>query len=58
MEVYKYPPTSSWSNLTKRPNKNAEDLDSLVEEVFQAVREKGDQAVFEYTKLFDKVSLQ
>ncbi len=57
MNVYKYPPTSSWFDLSKRPQKNTEDLNSLVEEVFQRVKDEGDQALFEYTRLFDKVSL-
>ena len=41
-------------NLLKRSPNNYTEYEDVVAEIIKSVREKGDQAVFEYTKKFDK----
>ncbi len=58
MQLIAYPPRSEWSELLKRPAASAQSLERAVEEVFTAVRENGDQAVCDFTRQFDGVSLE
>lgn len=52
-----YPERSSWKELLARPALSVEGLYSRVREVIDRVRAEGDQALFEYARLFDKVEL-
>ena len=58
MQLIAYPQRSEWPALLKRPGASAQSLESAVEEVFTAVREKGDAAVRDFTLQFDGVSLE
>lgn len=58
MEQIKYPSPSQWETLLARPTASYESLEPLVREVFNAVAQNGDQAVSDYTKKFDGVSLE
>lgn len=58
MQLIAYPQRSEWPGLLKRPGASAQSLESAVEEVFTAVREKGDAAVRDFTLQFDGVSLE
>ncbi|MCM5662938.1 histidinol dehydrogenase [Galbibacter mesophilus] len=51
------PEQETWAELLKRPTKTVEDIEETVNEVFNEVKTKGDNAVKKYTSLFDGVSL-
>lgn len=55
MELVAYPDRRAWDSLLKRPQADAEAMETLLEEVFAAVRDRGDKALLEYTRKFDKV---
>lgn len=52
------PKKAEWSELVKRPVFEQEDLQKIVDGVFNAIKEKGDQAVLEYTLKFDRATLK
>ncbi|MDA9669873.1 histidinol dehydrogenase [Flavobacteriaceae bacterium] len=53
-----HPLTSEWEKLIERPTASYDDLKDSVLEVFKQVQNRGDEAVLEYTKQFDKIQLQ
>lgn len=57
MKTYLYPEVSDWAYLLSRPTKKAEDLDRIVFEVFEKIKDQKDQALLEFTQQFDKVEL-
>lgn len=57
MEEYIYPLQSEWDKLIERPTASYDDLEDLVSNVFEQIRKRGDDAIFEYTKEFDKVQI-
>jgi len=57
IEVVKFPEEESWAELLKRPALDAKNLNSIVQEVFDAVETQGDEALKAYTNKFDKVDL-
>ena len=57
MQEFINPAPADWEAILKRPTASFKDLESLVEEVFQEVKSKGDQAIVDYTLKFDKVKL-
>ena len=56
MEQFISPKKEAWKALLERPTASYEDLEPLVEEVFEAVKTNGDDAVRRYTKKFDGVT--
>ena len=52
MEEYIYPLKSEWDKLIERPTSSYDDLEDLVSNVFEQIRTRGDDAIFEYTKEF------
>jgi histidinol dehydrogenase len=58
MEIIRYPVKSHWNDLLKRPVFDSRDVDSLVMPILQNVRERGDSALLEYTRKFDRADLQ
>ncbi|WP_109831639.1 histidinol dehydrogenase [Reichenbachiella versicolor] len=52
------PERSEWSDLVKRPELEQQDLQSLVNGVFEDIKKAGDSAVKEYTAKFDKAQLE
>lgn len=54
MILAKNPKKKEWKRLTSRPELKQQNLQQLVDEVFQAIKEEGDRAVLSYTKIFDK----
>ncbi|APD07311.1 histidinol dehydrogenase [Flavobacteriaceae bacterium UJ101] len=52
------PSKEDWKELIKRPVQKSEDLNSLVRTIFDDIKEKGDQAIKEYTQRFDQISLE
>jgi histidinol dehydrogenase len=57
MQNYSNPSRSEWESILKRPTATFEDVESVVVEVFDAVKSKGDQALRDYTQKFDGVSI-
>ncbi len=57
MQKINYPAISEWKDLTIRPIAEKAMLDELVKTVFEEIKEKGDKAVLQYCKTFDKVDL-
>ena len=60
IEINKYdnPEPSQWPGLLKRPNIDLNTLEVTVAKVFQEVQERGDEALKEYTRKFDQVTLE
>ncbi len=56
--IIKYPPQSTWESILQRPTQSVEAIESIVNEVFLAVKQNGDTAIALYTKQFDKVNLE
>ncbi len=57
MQIYSNPSKSSWESILKRPTATFEDVESVVVEVFDAVKSRGDVALKDYTQKFDGVSI-
>jgi histidinol dehydrogenase len=57
MKLIKYPATSDWNELLKRPAINTNSLENSVSIVLADVKENGDNAVKKYTRQFDQVEL-
>lgn len=57
MKYIVYPSRNKWSKILKRPTQTFEEIETVVNQVFEDVQSNGDQAVRKYTKQFDKVSL-
>jgi len=57
MKIIRYPVKSDWHNLLKRPVLEDREVDSLVLPIIQDVRKRGDAALFDYTRKFDKTDL-
>lgn len=57
MRITQNPNKEQWSELTKRPEKEAADLSKIISEVFTDVKSRGDEALLEYTLKFDKAEL-
>jgi len=55
--LIKYPVKSIWETILERPTQSVEAIESIVNEVFLAVKQEGDSAIIRYTKQFDKVDL-
>lgn len=56
--IIKYPPQSTWESIVQRPTQSVEAIESIVNEVFLAVKQNGDTAIAQYTKQFDMVNLE
>lgn len=57
MQNYNNPSRSEWESILKRPTATFDDVESVVVEVFNAVKASGDQALKEYTKKFDRTEI-
>lgn len=57
MQIIIEPPKDRWDELTKRPALDVSTLFSSVQKVLEDIRKRGDEAVIEYGKTFDNVSL-
>jgi histidinol dehydrogenase len=57
MKIVRYPEKNSWTELLRRPVMDNQAVDSLVIPILENVRKHGDDALFEYTARFDKVTL-
>jgi len=57
IQVFKEPKKKDWPSLLARPVFDATHLQAKVREILQAVKQKGDVAITEYTLAFDKIAL-
>ena len=57
MQHYIDPKKETWKNLLTRPTASYTELEPIVAKVFNAVRERGDTALKDYTAEFDQVAL-
>ena len=57
IKVYQEPKKKDWPSLLARPQFDASSLKIKVREIMEAVKEKGDIALAEYTLAFDKVAI-
>ena len=55
MNIYTYPSVEELDALLKRPVRDASELNAIVADVLQDVRQRGDVAVREYEERFDHV---
>jgi len=55
MKVYYNPKPSKWQEIITRPQLDSSALFSTVQNVFEAVRESGDEAIKAFTKTYDGV---
>ncbi len=58
MNYYEYPIPSEWEQLLKRPTFETKSLEERVVPILQQVKEKGDEALKEFTLAFDKIKLE
>lgn len=58
MKIIAYPPQNKWESLIKRPTENFASIQKSVENILQSVKLKGDKALIELTKKFDKVAIR
>ena len=58
IKIIKYPERKDWEELIKRPVFENASLESSVNKIIEKVKDKGDKAIFKYTKKFDKVKLK
>ncbi len=57
MKLYNNPNKSEWSELLKRPTQTVDDIEAIVNTVFNDVQNNGDKAIAKYTAKFDGVDL-
>ncbi|HCM35948.1 histidinol dehydrogenase [Chryseobacterium sp.] len=58
MKIYKYPQREIWADLVKRPTFEQNEISELIAEIFKEVENKGDQALIDYNKKFDKAQTE
>jgi len=58
MKIYKNPPREEWDTLCKRPLMNQTRLMSSVKDIIRMVMLKGDKALIDYAKMYDKADLK
>ncbi len=57
MQIIRYPERSAWAEITSRPVFETQNLELVVNEILQDVRQNGDIAVRRYTERFDKADV-
>ena len=57
MNIINNPNRSIWSSLTQRPYFDNESVYTVVEEVFENVKNYGDKSLINYTKKFDNIEI-
>ncbi|HMC02011.1 MAG TPA: histidinol dehydrogenase [Flavobacteriaceae bacterium] len=58
MRVIENPNKNDWTAILKRPTQTIDDIEDIVDQVFNEVKLEGDKSIKEYTLKFDKVSLE
>ncbi len=58
MEIINSPNKTEWSEILKRPTQTIDDIEETVNQIFNEVNHKGDEAIKKYTSYFDGISLE
>jgi histidinol dehydrogenase len=58
IQIYRSPDQTQWEPLLKRPLPETENLQLKVEEIIRAVKIERDEALYRFTRIFDKVELK
>jgi len=58
MKVFEYPSIDNWAKLSQRPTEGFGDIEKSVKSILELVKRKGDKALIELTKKFDKVAIR
>ena len=58
MAIYMSPDDQDIQDIIKRPQKRQDELENTVRQIFAAVTARGDSALIEYAKTFDRAELQ
>ena len=53
MKTMLYPPQEEWSDLCRRPGININDLENLVKSIISKVKDAGDDAIREFSEMYD-----
>lgn len=51
------PSRNNWPEILKRPTQSVKDIEETVNQIFEEIRVKGNEAVTKYTELFDGIKL-
>ena len=57
MKCFVNPEPKSWDALIERPTRDYSELNTLVEGVFQEIEKRGDKALIEFARTYDKAEL-
>ena len=57
MQIINNPNKSEWSEILKRPTQTVDDIEETVNQIFNEVNQKGDEAIKKYTSYFDGITL-
>jgi histidinol dehydrogenase len=57
MQVVRYPTKKDWDELLKRPSQDFTTVKEAVQNILNDVKRRGDAAIKDYTKQFDKIEL-
>lgn len=57
MRTIKNPKTEDWNVLCARPEVKREDLEKIVGKIISDVKNEGDDAILQYSKIFDSIEL-
>ena len=57
MNLIENPPIKDWQTILARPTQTVNDIENVVNEVFESVKATGDVAISKFTKQFDAVEL-
>lgn len=57
MQVIRYPNKKDWTGLLERPSQDFTKVKDVVQAILNDVKQRGDEALKEYTKRFDKIEL-
>ncbi|KJD36062.1 histidinol dehydrogenase [Tamlana sedimentorum] len=58
MQIINNPDKNTWADILKRPTQTVDDIEGVVSEVFNDVKNNGNSAIKTYTERFDKVTLE
>ncbi|WP_419870908.1 histidinol dehydrogenase [Chryseobacterium sp. CT-SW4] len=58
MYIDRYPPKENWINLVDRPVIKKAEISKIITEIFSKVEQKGDQALFDFSKQFDDAEIK
>ena len=57
MQLIKCPDKKNWQKLLQRPSQDFTSVKTIVEKILDDVKKRGDEALKDYTKQFDKIEL-